>query len=363
MIYEVLTAIVLLLGMFSIQKYKFDYKKTFVVLSGIAFAFFMAFRSYKVGTDSARYIMAFEHSSKFSFSYLIEIFSKKEALYHLFQSLVRTFTDNYTVFFTIIAAFFLISLCRFVYKYSSNPTISFIAYLSMAYYAFNLAGIRQTIAIGFLLYAMDAMLEKKTLKAVILVGFASLFHISSLIGVFIIIVYYLPLNLFYMLACTAASIFMYFSGNTFWKKIVEIVWADERGYKEEFGGTSTLYLLIIIAIGIAFIAPIIFTNRFKVNKLSAEEQNYVFTNVFFYKLLLFSIPFQVLAIYQANAFRVAMIFHIVILVLLPNAVSALKSYTDRFFVNLFLISALLVQLFVFTYGVADINPYTFFWQV
>lgn len=363
MIYEVLTVMVLILGLFSIQKYNFDYKKFFVTIIGIAMFIFMAFRSSRVGTDTLGYINSFKKASRFSFSNTIEIFKEKEPFYNLFESIVRTFTDNYTVFFIIISIFVMLSVCRFIYKYSSNPTMSFIAYMSMAYFAFNLAGIRQTIAIGLLLYAMDAMLEKKTLKALVLVGVASLFHISSLIGIFIIIIYFLPLNFFYVAVCTAASIFMYVSGNTFWKKVVEIVWSDERRYKEEFGGTSTLVLLILIVVGVAFIAPVLFTNKHKIKKLSDEEQSFISINSYFYKILLFSIPFQVLAIHQANAFRVAMIFHIVMLALLPNSVTALKKQSERALINCVLIICLLVQLFVFTYVVADINPYTFFWQV
>lgn len=363
MVYEIMTAIVLILGLISLNKYKLDYKKLFVSFAGIAFAVFMGFRSVRVGTDTLGYVGAFEESETLSFSFLGNVFREKEPLYYALQALVRTVTDNYTVFFTIIAIFLVFSVCRFIYKYSANPTMSFIAYMSMMYFAFNLAGIRQTIALGILLFAMDAMLEKKPIVAILLVGLASLFHISSLVGIAIIAIYYLPLNAIYIAICAALSLFMYLSGNSFWKRVVEIIWEDSRGYEEEFGGTSTLILLLLVAAGIAFIAPKIFTRKSKLEKLDEEEQKFIRTNAYFYKLLLFSIPFQVLAIYQANAFRVAMIFHIVILAVLPNAVRSVKDYRERAILNIGLIVCFLIQLFVFTYGVADINPYTFFWQV
>lgn len=363
MIYEILTAIVLILGLFSLQKYRVDYKKISVILSGIAFTIYMGFRSYRVGTDTLSYIETFEFTPKFSISYLQEAFSKKEALYKVLQSLVRTFTDNYTVFFTIIAIFFMWSICRFIYKYSANPTMSFISFMSMVYFCFSLAGIRQTIALGILLFAMDAMIEKKPIRALILVGIASLFHISSLIGLFIILIYYLHLNTLYIAACAVVSAFMFISGNSFWKRVVDLIWEDTRVYEEEFGGTSVLIVLVLVAIGIAFIAPKIFMGKRKLQQLDAEEQRVIETNAYFYRLFLFSIPFQVLAIYQANAFRVAMIFHIVMIALLPNAVKMVKSYRERSLLTLVLIGCFLVQLFVFTYSSADINPYTFFWQV
>ncbi len=363
MIYEVLAGIVLVLGLFSLQQYKMDYKKVSVILSGIAFAMYMGFRSYRVGTDTPEYVATFENSPKLSLSYIVDAFSVKEGLYRVFRSLIRTFTDNYTVFFTIIAIFFMFSVCRFIYKYSANPTMSFISFMSMVYFCFSLAGIRQTIALGILLFAMDAMIEKKPVRALILVGIASLFHISSLVGLFIILIYYLPLNGIFIAACGAVSAFMFLSGNSFWKRVVDLIWEDTRVYKEEFGGTSVLLVLILVAFGIAFIAPKIFTRKDKLSEFDEEEQRFITVNSYFYRLFLFSIPFQVLAIYQANAFRVAMVFHIVMIALLPNAVKSVKSYQERAFLNLGLIACFLIQLFVFTYGAADINPYTFFWQV
>lgn len=363
MIYEVLTAIVLMFGLFSLQKYKFNYKKVSIVIIGIAFTIFMGFRSERVGTDTLSYINGFKRSPKFSFSFMQEAFSEKEGLYHTFKSFVRLFTDNYTIYFTIIAIFFMAVVCRFIYKYSDNPTMSFICFMSMVYFCFSLAGIRQTIALGFLLLAMDSMIEKKPIRAIILVGIASLFHISSLIGVFIIIIYYLPLNFTYIAVCGVLSAFMFISGNSFWKKIVDLIWEDSRVYKEEFGGTSMLVVLILIVLGVAFIAPGIFTRKNNLQQFDTVTQNFITTNAYFYRLFLFSIPFQVLAIYQANAFRVAMIFHIVMIVLLPNAVKMLKNQQERIIITIVLIGCFLVQLFVFNYDSADINPYTFFWQV
>ena len=363
MIYETLTIIILVLGLLSLQKYNSKFKKLFVTVAGIAFTVFMGFRSFLVGTDTPGYVESFQNTPKISLSFILDAFAEKEAFYKVLQSLVRTVTDNYTVFFTVIAVFCICSVCRFIYKYSSNPTMSFIAYMSMAYYAFNLAGIRQTIALAILLFAMDSMIEKKTVRALMLIGIASLFHISSLIGVFIILIYYLPLNGIYVAICCAFSAFMYVSGNSFWKKVVDLVWEDTRGYKEDSGGTSTLILLILISVGIAFIAPHIFAGKRTFASYSAEEQDKITVNAYFYRLLLFSIPFQVLAIYQANAFRVAMIFHIVLLALLPNSVTFVKGDKERILINLGLIGCLLIQLFVFTYWAADINPYTFFWQV
>ena len=241
--------------------------------------------------------------------------------------------------------------------------MAFISFMSMQYFAFSLAGIRQTIAIAILLFAMEATLNKKVLIALLLIIIASFFHISSLIGLVVIVIYYIPLNTWYISACVALSTFMFISGNDFWKKIVELIWEDSRGYEEEFGGTSTLILLVLLALGIAFIAPKIFTKKSHLENCSTKDQDFIIKNAYFYKLLLFSIPFQVLAIYQANAFRVAMIFHIVIIALLPNAVTALKNYRERLLVNELLLLCFLIQLFAFTYNSADINPYTFFWQV
>ena len=85
-------------------------------------------------------------------------------------------------------------------------------------------------------------------------------------------------------------------------------------------------------------------------------------DLLFTKMLLFSVPFQLMAVYQANAFRIAMLFHFPMIVLLPNVIAAQEDFRSRVFAKLFVVFCLLYQLFFITYFTAGVLPYSFFWQ-
>ncbi|MEG2081171.1 MAG: EpsG family protein, partial [Oscillospiraceae bacterium] len=312
-------------------------------------------------TDTYSYVRTFTNSLPITWDLLVEYLSKKEFLYTIYVGTVRRFTANYTMFLLPIAIFYITAVARFIKKYSSIPAISFILFMSMGYFSFSMAGLRQAIAMGVLLFATDKMLDKKYVSAGLLILLASGFHITTLIYFVALALCFLPLNKWFIALTAIISTSFYFAGNDLTNKIVEIVWGEERGYKEfEYGGISILILLIIVAVATFVFYPNILEYS-KTRKL--KKDNTLEIDTLFAKMLLFSIPFQVMAMYQANAFRIAMMFHFSMIALLPNVISKQKSRAVKIIANIVVALLLLYQLFAITYWSADINPFTFFWQV
>ena len=79
-------------------------------------------------------------------------------------------------------------------------------------------------------------------------------------------------------------------------------------------------------------------------------------------MVLTGIPLQTLAIYQANAFRVAMMFHMVSILIVPTTIAQLKNQRTVFVATLVIEVLLLIQFFGFTLHTAGILPYSFCWE-
>lgn len=102
----------------------------------------------------------------------------KNPLFELYTSLVRTFTDNYHIYFMISGIFVSWSMVSFIHKVTDNSSfaLTLFTYFTLGTYLFSLAAMKQTIAMAILTYAILALLDKKYIRFVLIVGLAGLFH-------------------------------------------------------------------------------------------------------------------------------------------------------------------------------------------
>lgn len=96
--------------------------------------------------------------------------------FRIYESLVRTFTDNYLVFFLFPAIFVQYSYLRFIRRHCPNFLMGVLIFLFLGTYAFSIAAMKQTLAMAILLYAVDALIDRKMLRFLLLVFVAFLFH-------------------------------------------------------------------------------------------------------------------------------------------------------------------------------------------
>lgn len=131
----------------------------------------------KFYNDTTSYIHSFQQAQT-----LVELLESgelhilKNPLFYVYESLVRTFTDNYMIFFLFPAFFVQYSYLRFIRKHSSNFVIGVGLYLLLGAYMFSIAAMKQTIAMAILLYAVDLLIQRKYTAFYALVFLAFLFH-------------------------------------------------------------------------------------------------------------------------------------------------------------------------------------------
>lgn len=88
---------------------------------------------------------------------------------------------DYQLFISIISLFVIFSYVRFIKRYSPSPIQSALFFLGLLYYTMLFDILKQAIAMAVLLFAFDAIVEKKPTRFIILVAVAALFHFPALV--------------------------------------------------------------------------------------------------------------------------------------------------------------------------------------
>ncbi|MBE5892164.1 MAG: EpsG family protein [Lachnospiraceae bacterium] len=107
---------------------------------------------------------------------------KDEGFYLVSAVLKALVTEDVRVYFFIVGAFQAFLLFRIYRKYSGRYVISFFLFIaSTDYVSWMFNGMRQFVAVTITLAAFEFILDKKYIKAILIILFASLFHQSALI--------------------------------------------------------------------------------------------------------------------------------------------------------------------------------------
>lgn len=147
--------------------------------------FISAFR-YETGNDWYTYERIFDLSLDIKTlfnnpTYYLFFLRDIEIGYRIFNSLVKNFGGSLQTVFFITGFFSFISLKKFIERNSNHKTLSLLIYYSLFFFNFNMSIIRQGIALSIFLLSFNLIQDRKFFKYVLMIGLASLFHVSSLI--------------------------------------------------------------------------------------------------------------------------------------------------------------------------------------
>lgn len=322
-------------------------KKVFCIFSGVIYFLLAALRSESVGGDTTNYVYIFRRVASMDWKVVIANWDNDPMFWGLL-SVLGKITLNYTVLFTIVAAFFTVSIWFFIYKYSKDPLMSIIVLLAMNLYQFSLTGMRQTIAMSFIVWVIILLDQNKIKSALLLVIIAGLFHSSALIFLIVIIMKKVKINNFTLLLSVPVLISSFlFRGNIANRLMVFI---DERGYEienTESGLTMTFVIFIL------YILAVVFAHEYVDNKRSLYLQ---------YGIAALAVFFEMLVPVQRIYFRIAFYFLMIYIILIPNVLCAIRNKRTQVLIRMGIYILLIIQYLFFTINSCYILPYTTFWQ-
>lgn len=258
--------------------------------------------------DTGTYIESFKNAPTLSvfFSESKNLDPLGNPLFDLYTSAVRTFTDNYHIYFMIAAVFVVVLMVTFFFKISENDTyaLSIYTYLTLGTYFFALAAMKQTIAMAVLCHSVLALCDRKYLRFALLVLIAGLLHTYAWFFIILLFLTGKPWRL-RTFAVVAVTFFVMLTFNDSISTLLE--YADEigKGASEEmvFSGEG----MNIFRVAVYGIVPVISLLFRHVLEPQMERKHYIMLH-----MSIISFMFMLLAsIDGANMFgRMARYFEV-----------------------------------------------------
>ncbi len=285
-------------------------KITYCALMGIALFLIASFRR-STGDDYNNYAVMY---IRYISTPLEKIaVSKTEKGYTIINKILADYIPEYQIVFILFALFFAAAVTFCVYKYCEIPWLGFAFFLTFGIYFNTFNYLRQMTAGFIVLYALRYVEKKQFFRYLMIVLFASFFHVSALVMIpfyFILRIRMTPVTLGVYGALT--TLILIFS----W----DIIGFVTSFYYKNYAVTNrhvTVGVLptYMIFFGIFFIAAFLVRKRL----VAADKFNNVLLNCMF-----FTFFFELLGVKHSILSRLGVFFIIpAAVVLMPRVVKAL----------------------------------------
>ena len=319
-----------------------------ILLSGL--------RSLDVGPDTYNYFVnSFEPVKQMSWSEITGLFRRRYLLgesvkdpgYCLLEKIFQIFCQEYRAWLFFVAISFTVPLALFIYRYSSNPYLSFVLYAALFSNFFSVTGHRQTLSTAILLgIGLYAVMHKRFLMFVFSVLIACTIHPSSIAFLPVYFLARIKLRKNQLLICFAAVVLSFVLRKQILSVLVWITGYDSFYQVPEARPGIFMFLLLAFTLFIS-----LFYNR----TVESTDNSCGIIHLS-YNALVCACFFSSLLLINPVFMRVVQYYSLFLLVLLPEGARAFGNGKGKIFYNLFC-TALLVGLLV-----SDGRFYEFFWQ-
>ncbi len=284
-------------------------ERRFCVLAYFALVFLAAFRGESVGADTGGYMRDYMQINSMTLSDALDKYSEYKFFY-LLMWLFSSWKAPVWLFFGIIEGVYIIAIARFINKCSSDKLYSIVFFIILLF-NFSLAGMKQVLAMGLILYAFLDFTEKKWVRAVIFVLLAYFTHPVVMAFLLAFVLYYLKDKRSFYIAVGIAFALIVFSGMTVMSSFVSISGNEHfETYLTSDNSYSSVMLLFYLLL---FVAVVPFLKFY--SKKTQSAGNVKFETA----CLLLACAFQYMASLSPNLFRLAYLYTPFYMVVLPNA--------------------------------------------
>ena len=271
-VYYWLVVLVLLFGLLMHGEQKGNTKYIFVVAI-LLFCVLGLRDAYTVGNDSSSsYRLQFERMEDKHWSDLGGPFDwvqdleeqsgrdDKNAGLEYLMKIVYDWTDgDYQAFIVLISFFVILANAHLVKKYSPSPLQAFLYFFGLLYFSFHFNALKQSVAMIFIIYAFDAIIDRKLLKFLLLVTAASVFHYPALVFLPAYWIGNMRIGRGYIILLAAIMLVIYFFRDEIVQQMSDIYYGEDSGHNiatnERFLMNKVIVMLVIIAAALVIRPP------------------------------------------------------------------------------------------------------------
>lgn len=247
----------------------------------------LGLRTLDVGTDTHTYKNIFDNIRILNRSYI-------EPMWFVLNKFVLLLGGGFSSLMLLVSFITIYPVMRVASNESENPNLSLFFYYSLCFYgmAFNIS--RQILAISFILVAYSYLNKKKIMKFVLMVCFAALFHLSSIIalGALVFDKIKLTSKRIYIMLCSS----FFFGTFMLNDSVISLVAGKYSSYilsSEGYRDSLVLPIILTVILNLLFIFLYIYSQKeiksslwFKIYLLSVIINNLSYTLILGSRLLL-----------------------------------------------------------------------------
>lgn len=294
-------------------------------------------RDLQFGTDLVGYNASFIRLSDISWKETLVIFNfntVNEPFFYYFTKIIADLGLSFNFYLILLLAISMYFTHLTLKRYSSAVALSYLIYISLGYYFFNLNGIRQSLSIGLLLYSFHFLIINKNLKFVFFVLFASLFHVSALAFLVFLLIRNIRLtDRLLIISFIILGIVFVFSS-----EIIELMLSISFIAKYSYYLSS--------GIGLNYTSLLIHASILLFIYISNKNTQYTIVGDLIMKSLVIGLVFIILSTVVAEFFRVAMYFNILSIIAVPLAIDRTKHIKNRVIILSGIVFLLITYVFV-----------------
>lgn len=303
----------------------------------------LAFRHYTIGVDVKNYKDFFEGVCYKNDYYLEQ--ARYEVGYKALMYVISIFTDNLQVVLAIIALLSIVPVGVFIYKNSEMPFLSLLLYMGFNFYAFVFSGLRQAIAISFIIWSFKFIKERKIIKYAIMIICAICFHKSAFVFIPAYFLYNVKLNKNMLIGICIVDVLIFI----FKSQIVNLF---IRFFYESYS-VSNLNAKNWLLLNVAIIAVTLLFYKKTIN--NNKENNLL------YMLSIVGVSLMLFSSVSGDVLRIANYYYIFVIALIPKVIKSIEGKYLKTIVSLgFTFGMLPLYIYLLNVDAYQIVPYQFF---
>lgn len=332
-------------------------KKALISVISLQLLLILSLRDPLLGVDNKLYMAAYNYISELHFSdvlsrlHLIKVAEliypySLESGYVLINWIVSALGFDFHGFLVLHAVFCVFALAKFVYRYSDDPTLSFVFFISFPFFSYQFGILRQTLVLALFILSIPLIKERKFLKYLAVCFLAFTIHRLGVILVPLYFVYNIKMTKKCYVRCGILLGVFFLSSPLLVKKIVIPVLILFNKLRSELELSFNWQILIMIALAVCILIFASFETQFVNN----SDHNFLCW------CFLYAIAIEILGMYDDVIARAIYVPYIAVVALIPNVLKRYKHLGISFIGR----TILIVGLFAFMlYSMSEdfINPY------
>lgn len=212
----------------------------------------MGLRSEAIFGDTFGYVYNYKHICELSVKDVLLLWEKDRFFWLVSYCISFITKGNYTIWLLLISLLLIIPLAKLIRKYSIQPMYSFLLLIYLGLLFFFMAGLRQTIALSFIIIGGLVLLDQNRTKRNKIVLYtictilAWLFHGTAWVAILALLFINRPINRKSLFIYLCVLVICFMSGQVLMSNTITYIGQyDERylGYGEDMNGATITYFL------------------------------------------------------------------------------------------------------------------------